>query len=68
MKKDLNLTPRELDIINCLANGASNEEIAKDLFLSVHTVKSYFEAMYQKYGVKNRVQLIVYAFKNKIIE
>lgn len=68
MEKDLKFTSRELDILNCIIKGTSNQEIGKELFMSVHTVKSHLEAIYQKFGVNNRVQLVVYAFKNKIIE
>ena len=67
-EKRLKITARELDIINVLAKGYSNDEIGKELFMSVHTVKSHLESIYQKFGVKNRVQLIVYAFKNRLIE
>ncbi|RJX38120.1 hypothetical protein D3P09_18815 [Paenibacillus pinisoli] len=52
------LTPRELDVLKCLADGLSNSEIAASLFLSPGTVKRYTHNIYQKLNVKNRVQAI----------
>ncbi len=61
-------TPREIDIIKGIADGLSNKEIGDKLFISVHTVKAHLEKMFEKTELHNRVQLIVFAFKNKIIE
>ncbi|WP_165861228.1 LuxR C-terminal-related transcriptional regulator [Paenibacillus paeoniae] len=55
------LTPRELDILKCMANGCTNSEIATILFLSPGTVKRYSHHIYQKLNVKNRVQAITKA-------
>ena len=67
MEKALKFTDREMDIINGLVKGSSNEKIGNELFLSGHTVKSHLENIYQKINVHNRVQLVVYLFKNGII-
>jgi len=61
-------TDREKDILHCIYAGLSNKEIAKRLFISVHTVKAHIEKLFLKTDVHNRVQLIVYAFKNGIIK
>ena len=64
----INLTKRELDVIKLLALGKSNDEIAGELFISVHTVKKNLENIYDKIGYHNRVQVVIFALKNKLIE
>ena len=56
MKK---LTLRELEIVRLLSEGKSNKEIANQLFISIHTVKSVLEKVYSKFDVNNRVQIAV---------
>lgn len=68
MENKNNFTPRELDIIEYMSQGLNNAEIAKKLFISIHTVKSHLESMYEKIGINNRVQLIVYSFQNGILK
>lgn len=55
------LTKREEDVIRLLAEGLQNREIAKELNLSVHTVKNYLFHMFDKLGVSSRVELVLYA-------
>jgi LuxR family maltose regulon positive regulatory protein len=50
------LTPRETEILKYLASGATNQEIASDLFLSTNTVKKHVNNIFDKLKVKNRVQ------------
>lgn len=64
----INLTERELDIIKLLAFGKSNNEISDELFISVHTVKMNLENIYDKTGYHNRMQVVIFALKNKVIE
>jgi two-component system response regulator DesR len=52
----LRLSPRELDILQHLAEGLSNPEVAATLCLSRHTVKQHTSAVYRKLGVRNRAQ------------
>lgn len=52
----LQLTPRELDILQHVASGMSNPEVADALNLSRHTVKQHTSAVYRKLGVRNRAQ------------
>lgn len=54
-----NLTPRELEVVALLSEGLTNVEIAKRLYLSVHTIKSNLENIYDKLSVHNRVQLAI---------
>ncbi|HYX26443.1 MAG TPA: response regulator transcription factor [Thermoanaerobaculia bacterium] len=50
----LALTPRELEILRLIAAGLSNQEIAKKLFLSVHTVKNHVHKILETIGVHSR--------------
>lgn len=61
-------TPREREITLHILSGKNKQEIADLLFLSVSTIKTYVESIYRKLGVHNKVSLILYVFKNKIVE
>lgn len=52
------LTPREVEVLNCLAKGASYTETAAQLFVSVNTLKTHAKSIYNKLGVGNRTQAI----------
>jgi two-component system nitrate/nitrite response regulator NarL len=52
------LTKRELEVVECVAEGLANHEIAKRLQLSKHTVKNYLFHIFDKLGVSNRVELL----------
>ena len=62
------LTARELDILLHLAEGMSNEEIARALVLEVSTVKSHLARMMPKLGVKSRLHAAVWAYQSGVIE
>lgn len=51
------ITPREQDIMKLILEGKSNIEIGKDLYISTHSVRNHIYNIYQKLGVKNRVQI-----------
>lgn len=59
------LTKREREIVDLLVLGKSNKEIASVLYISVHTVKTNLEHIYEKLGIYNRVMLAVYAVRNQ---
>jgi len=61
---EVQLTPREKEILISLAAGASNEEIAEDLGISPHTVKTHIYNLYQKISVPNRLQAALWAANN----
>jgi len=51
------LSKREQEIIQLMLKGKSNKDITQELFISLHTVKNHTYHIYQKLGVKNRLQL-----------
>ncbi|MDW7771978.1 MAG: response regulator transcription factor [Desulfobulbaceae bacterium] len=57
------LTPREKDILVELSNGATGEEIASRLFISLHTVKTHITHICKKLDVHNRMQAALWAVK-----
>ncbi|MBN1290707.1 MAG: response regulator transcription factor [Candidatus Latescibacteria bacterium] len=52
------VSSRQSEIITLLIHGKNNREIADMLFIAPHTVKNHIYAMYQKLGVKNRIELV----------
>jgi DNA-binding NarL/FixJ family response regulator len=55
------LTKREEQLVDLLAEGLSNREIARQLRLSEHTIKNYLFRMFDKVGVSNRIELVMHA-------
>ncbi len=55
---------RERDILNCLAQGESNKEIARDLGLAESTVKIHVQNVFKKLSMSSRVQVALYAAEN----
>jgi DNA-binding NarL/FixJ family response regulator len=55
------LTSREEQVVALVADGLSNRNIASELGLSEHTVKKYLFRIFEKLGISNRVELVLYA-------
>lgn len=54
---------RELEVIARVIDGAGNEQIARDLFLSLKTVESHLRRLFNRYGVMNRTELAILAVR-----
>ena len=54
----LGVTPRELEILELMAAGMSNREIAEKLFVSENTVKTHSSRLFEKLGAKRRTQAV----------
>lgn len=57
------LTEREEEVLLTIARGRTNEEIASDLHISLSTVKTHVASLMGKLGVRNRVEIAVWAFE-----
>lgn len=64
---ELNISKREMDVLNLMAEGLSNSEIAGRLFVSLNTVKTHCSSLYEKLEVKRRTQAIEKAKRLRII-
>lgn len=62
------LTEREHDVLRLMARGATNREIAADLFVSEATVKTHVGAIFAKLGVRDRAAAIVFAYDHGLVE
>ena len=65
---DNQITPRELDVLKLLCAGYSTIEIADKLNIGTKTVENNRSRLLSKTGVKNSIGLVMYAFKNKLVE
>jgi DNA-binding NarL/FixJ family response regulator len=62
------LTGREQEILRLLAQGMSNEAIARELVVETSTVKSHLARMLPKLGVQSRLQAVVWAYQNRFVD
>lgn len=61
------LTPRERETVEQIATGRSNAEIAGVLFISEETVKTHVRRVLQKLRLRDRAQVVVYAYENGVV-
>jgi two-component system nitrate/nitrite response regulator NarL len=61
------LTPREEEVLRLIAEGADNVAIGLELSISPHTVKQYVTNIFEKLGVRSRVQAAVYAVRAGLV-
>ncbi|MEW6228114.1 MAG: response regulator transcription factor, partial [Bacillota bacterium] len=60
------LTRAELDVLRLLAKGQRNKDIARELYVSVNTVKSHVASIFRKLRVKNRSQAVRYVYSRGV--
>jgi NarL family two-component system response regulator LiaR len=61
---DFGLSAREAEVVALIAKGLSNDEIARELFLGLNTIKTYIRTAYRKIGVSSRTQAVLWALDN----
>lgn len=62
------LTEREREVLVEIAHGLSNQEIADKLFISLPTVKTHVAHILQKLNARDRVQAVVFAYENHLVQ
>lgn len=67
MVSKLELSKRELEILSLLAEGLSNQEIAEKIFVSLSTVKTHIQNLFEKLDVKRRIQAVEKAKRLNLI-
>lgn len=67
-RREERLTYREIEVLQLICQGMSNQTIAQTLFLSEKTVKNHLTNIFRKINVTDRTQAVLYALKNKIVE
>jgi len=62
------LTERELEVLKLVARGLPNRDIAKELFISENTVKNHVRNILEKLQLHSRMEAVVYAVREKLLE
>jgi len=62
------LTDREMEVLRLVARGMNNREIAKELYISENTVKNHIRNILEKLQLHSRMEAVVYAVREKILE
>ena len=62
------LTPREMEVLEALAEGLSNKEIAQKLYMSLDTERTHMTNVLNKLGVHSRLQALLFAVRHGVIE
>jgi DNA-binding NarL/FixJ family response regulator len=60
------LTEREIDIVRLMARGLSNDDIAREAFISLGTVKTHVSSILTKLQLQSRIQIVVWAYEMSI--
>jgi DNA-binding NarL/FixJ family response regulator len=60
------LTDRELDVVRLMAKGLSNDDIAREAFIALGTVKTHVSSILAKLQLQSRIQIVVWAFEHRV--
>ncbi len=63
--EEARLTPRELQVLELIAAGKPNKEIALELSIRLKTVETHITRTFQKLGVRNRAEAVAWALQHK---
>jgi NarL family two-component system response regulator LiaR len=61
VQADVQLSAREMTVLELIGTGLTNQEIADRLYLSINSIKSYIRTAYRKIGVSRRAQAVLWA-------
>ena len=61
------LSERELEFLILASSDLTYKQIAEKMFVSVRTIDGYRDSIYQKFNIKTRIGLVIFALKNKLI-
>jgi DNA-binding NarL/FixJ family response regulator len=67
-KPEAPLSPREIEILQQVAYGATTKEVADELGISFHTVKTHLERIFEKLGANDRAQAVAIAIRQGLVE
>jgi DNA-binding NarL/FixJ family response regulator len=65
--QEAGLTPSEQRVLDALARGLTNKEIASELWLTEQTVKFHLTRIYRRLGVANRTEAVRHAYQNRLV-
>jgi DNA-binding NarL/FixJ family response regulator len=60
------LTPREIEVLAALGEGLTNKQIARQLDISLHTVKFHVESLFRKLGARTRTEAVARAAERRV--
>ncbi|MEU6788697.1 response regulator transcription factor [Nonomuraea angiospora] len=62
------LSDREFEVVRAVARGRTNQEIAAELFISLSTVKGHVSGIMTKLGLRNRVEIVAWAWEHRLVD
>jgi two-component system nitrate/nitrite response regulator NarL len=68
VNQNLGVTARELQIVALIVAGYTNRDIARKLTISEHTVKHHLTNIFDRLGVSNRLELVLYAIDHRLVD
>jgi DNA-binding NarL/FixJ family response regulator len=66
-RRDFGLTSREMQVIKLISSGYTNKDLAKQLGISENTAKHHITNIFDKLGISNRMELVLFALEHRLI-